>query len=96
MRRNSGFEAIFAREKSFNKNLMYLAVFIIVVLSGVALFLFQYMNQKRKLRQEEMHERKKQQFEELLKLISNKNAEVSGTDKPGQTATEPDKNSENL
>ena len=75
---------------------MYLAVFIIVVLSGVALFLFQYMNQKRILRQEEMHERKKQQFEELLKLISNKNAEVSGPDNPGQTAAETDKNSENL
>ena len=52
---------------------MYLSVLIIVVLSGMALFLFQYMNQKRKIRQEEMHERKRQQFEELLKLISDKN-----------------------
>jgi hypothetical protein len=52
---------------------MYLSVFIIVILSGIALFLFQYMNQKRKIRQEEMHERKRQQFEELLKLISDKN-----------------------
>ncbi len=53
---------------------MYLSVLIIVVLSAMALFLFQYMNQKRKIRQEEMHERKRQQFEELLKLISDKNA----------------------
>ena len=52
---------------------MYLSVLIIVVLSAMALFLFQYMNQKRKIRQEEMHERKRQQFEELLKLISDKN-----------------------
>ena len=51
---------------------MYLSVFIIVILSAIALFLFQYMNQKRKIRQEEMHERKRQQFEELLKLISAK------------------------
>jgi hypothetical protein len=59
---------------------MYLSVFIIVILSAIALFLFQYMNQKRKIRQEEMHERKRQQFEELLKLISDKNddAEKSG------------------
>jgi hypothetical protein len=52
---------------------MYLSVLIIVVLSGMALFLFQYMNQKRKIRQEEMHERKRQQFDDLLKLISDKN-----------------------
>jgi hypothetical protein len=39
------------------------------------------MNQKRKIRQEEMHERKRQQFEELLKLISDKKAEVSDTTK---------------
>jgi hypothetical protein len=58
---------------------MYLSVLIIVVLSGMALFLFQYMNQKRKIRQEEMHERKRQQFEELLKLISDKNAQESDT-----------------
>jgi hypothetical protein len=51
---------------------MYLSVLIIVVLSGMALFLFQYMNQKRKIRQEEMHERKRQQFDDLLKLISDK------------------------
>ena len=59
---------------------MYLSVFIIVILSAIALYLFQYMNQKRKIRQEEMHERKRQQFEELLKLISDKNddAEKSG------------------
>jgi len=59
---------------------MYLSVSIIVILSAIALFLFQYMNQKRKIRQEEMHERKRQQFEELLKLISDKNddAEKSG------------------
>lgn len=73
---------------------MYLVVFIIVVLSAIALFLFQYMNQKRKLRQEEMHERKKQQFEELLKLISNKNTEISDPDKPGQPTTEADQDSE--
>jgi len=58
---------------------MYLAVFIIVILSAIALFLFQYMNQKRKMRQEEMHERKRQQFEELLKLISDKDVAVSDT-----------------
>jgi hypothetical protein len=58
---------------------MYLSVFIIVILSAIALFLFQYMNQKRKIRQEEMHERKRQQFEELLKLISNKNVQESDT-----------------
>ena len=58
---------------------MYLAVFIIVILSAIALFLFQYMNQKRKIRQEEMHERKRQQFEELLKLISDKDVAVSDT-----------------
>ena len=75
---------------------MYLIVFIIVVLSAIALFLFQYMNQKRKLRQEEMHERKKQQFEKLLNLISNKNTEVSDPDKSGQPTAEADKNSENL
>ena len=51
---------------------MYLAVFTIVILSAIALFLFQYMNQKRKIRREEMHDRKRQQFEELLKLISDK------------------------
>ncbi len=66
---------------------MYLVVFIIVILSAIALWLFQYMNQKRKLRQEEMHERKRQQFQDLLKLISDKNAEVNDT-------TEADENSE--
>ena len=60
---------------------MYLVVFIIVILSAIALFLFQYMNQKRKIRQEEMHERKRQQFEELLKLISDKDVAVSDTTK---------------
>jgi len=54
---------------------MYVVVFIVIILSAVALFLFQYMNQKRKNRQEEMHDRKRQQFEELLKLISNKKRE---------------------
>ena len=58
---------------------MYLVVFIIVILSAIALFLFQYMNQKRKIRLEEMHERKRQQFEELLKLISDKDVAVSDT-----------------
>lgn len=58
---------------------MYLAVFIVIILSAIALFLFQYMNQKRRIRQEEMHDRKRQQFEELLKLISDKNAEGSDT-----------------
>jgi hypothetical protein len=52
---------------------MYLLIFIIVALAAIALYMFQYMNQKRKLKQEEMHERKRQQFEELLKLISDKN-----------------------
>jgi len=63
---------------------MYLSVFIIVILSAIALFLFQYMNQKRKIRQEEMHERKRQQFEELLKLISDKNVQESDPAKSGQ------------
>jgi len=58
---------------------MYLLFFILVILSAIALFLFQYMNQKRRVRSEEMHERKKRQFEELLKLISDKNDEVSDT-----------------
>jgi len=70
---------------------MYLAVFIIVILSAIALFLFQYMNQKRKIRQEEMHERKRQQFEELLKLVSNKNDERSDPDKSGQSTTDDEK-----
>jgi len=59
---------------------MYVVVFIIIILSAVALFLFQYMNQKRKTRQEEMHDRKKQQFEELLRLISNKKRERGAPD----------------
>ena len=63
---------------------MYLSVFIIVILSAIALFLFQYMNQKRKIRQEEMHDRKRQQFEELLKLISDKNVQESDPAKSGQ------------
>jgi len=60
---------------------MYLAIFILVILSAIALFLFQYMNQKRKIRQDEMHDRKRQQFEELLKLISDKNIDQSGQTK---------------
>jgi len=60
---------------------MYLVIFILVILSAIALFLFQYMNQKRKIRQDEMHDRKRQQFEELLKLISDKNADQSGQTK---------------
>ncbi len=60
---------------------MYLILFILVALSAIALFLFQYMNQKRKTRQEDMHERKRQQFEELLKLISDRNDAVSDTTK---------------
>ena len=60
---------------------MYLAIFILVILSAIALFLFQYMNQRRKIRQDEMHDRKRQQFEELLKLISDKNADQSGQTK---------------
>jgi cell division protein FtsL len=67
------------KETRFNSSLMYLAVFIIVILSAIALFLFQYMNQKRKIRLEEMHGRKRQQFEELLKLISDKDVAVSDT-----------------
>jgi len=58
---------------------MYLLVFILVILCAIALFLFQYMNQRRRVRSEEMHERKKRQFEELLKRISDKNDEVSDT-----------------
>lgn len=72
---------------------MYLSVFIIVILSAIALFLFQYMNQKRRIRQEEMHERKRQQFEELLNLLSGKNDDPdsyrkSDPDKTGQATTE--------
>ena len=52
---------------------MYILIFILVILSAIALWLFQYMNQKRQIRQEELHERKRQQFEELLKLVSEKN-----------------------
>ena len=51
---------------------MYVFIFIVTILSAIALWVFQYMNQKRKIRQEEMHERKRQQFEELLKLVSDK------------------------
>jgi hypothetical protein len=50
----------------------------VVILSAIALWLFQYVNQKRKIRQEEMHERKRQQFEELLKLVSDKNPADAG------------------
>jgi hypothetical protein len=72
---------------------MFLSVFIIVILSAIALFLFQYMNQKRRIRQEEMHERKRQQFEELLNLLSGKNDDPdsyreSDPDKTGQATTE--------
>jgi type II secretory pathway pseudopilin PulG len=56
---------------------MYMVVSIIIILSAIALYLFQYMNQKRKMRQEKMHERKRQQFEELLKLISDKGTEFN-------------------
>jgi hypothetical protein len=82
---DSGFETIFARETCPSKNLMYLVVFIIVILSAIALWLFQYMNQKRKIRQEEMHERKRRQFEELLKLISNKNGDRESYRRGGAT-----------
>jgi type II secretory pathway pseudopilin PulG len=72
---------------------MYLSVLIIVILSAIALFLFQYMNQKRRIRQEEMHERKRQQFEELLNLLSGKNDDPgsyreSDPDKTGQATAE--------
>jgi len=78
---------------------MYLSVFIIVILSAIALFLFQYMNQKRKIRQEEMHERKRQQFEELLKLISDKNDapdsnRESDPDMSGQATRDDEKRTE--
>ena len=52
------------------------------------------MNQKRKVRQEEMHERKRQQFEELLKLISDKNVQESNPDKPGQATRDDEKRTE--
>jgi hypothetical protein len=57
---------------------VYVLIFIVVILSAIALWLFQYMNQKRKIRQEEMHERKRHQFEELLKLISDRNPADAG------------------
>jgi len=44
------------------------------------------MNQKRKMRQEEMHERKRQQFEELLKLVSDKKPVDVG---PGAQESDP-------
>lgn len=66
---------------------MYVVIFIVTILSAIAVWLFQYMNQKRKIRQEEMHERKRQQFEELLKLVSDKKradagSGVQGSDPP--------------
>ena len=57
---------------------MYVFIFIVTILSAIAVWLFQYMNQKRKMRQEEMHERKRQQFEELLKLVSDKKPADAG------------------
>jgi len=57
---------------------VYVFIIIVIVLSAVALWLFQYMNQKRAIRREEMHDRKRQQFEELLKLIGDKNSADAG------------------
>jgi len=59
---------------------------MVIVLSAIALWLFQYMNQKRRVRQEEMHERKRQQFEELLKLVGNKKPTDAG---PGVEESDP-------
>ena len=59
-------------------SLMYLVIFIIVILSAIALWLFQYMNHKRKIRQEEMHAKKREQFDELLKRIINGNQADAG------------------
>lgn len=79
---------------------MYLTISIIVILSAIALWLFQYMNQRRKIRQEEMHDRKRQQFGELLKLVSHKDEAgehppTSPRDSLGNTrATETGKGSE--
>ena len=75
-------------------SLMYLVIFIIVILSAIALGLFQYMNHKRKIRQEEMHARKRRQFEELLKVVSDKNAEVGVKGNPPGDTSGADTNSE--
>ncbi|TAL42817.1 MAG: hypothetical protein EPN92_11120 [Chitinophagaceae bacterium] len=63
---------------------MYLALFITILSAMIGLGLFQYLEQKRKNRVMEQHERKREQFEALLKLISDKNAEecdATGDDK---------------
>jgi hypothetical protein len=66
---------------------MYWFIFIVIVLSAIAMWLFQYMNQKRKIRQEEMHERKRQQFEELLKLIGDRNPADGGPSEQGSDSS---------
>jgi cell division protein FtsL len=65
---------------------VYVFIFIVIVLSAIALWLFQHMNQRRKIRQEEMHERKRRQFEELLKLVSEKKPADAG---PGVQESDP-------
>jgi hypothetical protein len=65
---------------------VYVFLFIVIVLSAIALWLFQYMNQKRKMRQKEMHERKRQQFEELLKLVGDRKLADAG---PGAQESAP-------
>lgn len=58
---------------------MFLVLFIVILCGIIGLVLFQYMEQKRKNRIIEKHERRREQFEELLKLISDKKPEVSDT-----------------
>lgn len=58
---------------------MYLAIVTIIVMAAAGLFLFRYMEQKRKQRVMDMHERKRAQFEELLKMISDQKDEESDT-----------------
>lgn len=66
---------------------MYLVLFIVILSAVIGLVLFQYMENKRKNRLLEQHERKREQFEELLKLISDKKDSPSKME-----ATEDDKN----
>ena len=71
---------------------LYVIIFIVTILSAIAVWLFQYMNQKRRTGQEEMHDRKRQQFEELLKLIGDKKAPDAGQKVQG-SATRPKRTS---
>ena len=68
---------------------MYLALFITILSAMIGLGLFQYLEQKRKNRVMEQHERKREQFEALLKLISDKKDDPDSY--RGDDTTEDDK-----